>query len=368
MGDPVKNLINCAGVKQLSSALREVDSSFNAAAFISLACQGLGSLELKERACQVRRALEVCLPPNFAEAASTIEALTDWLDVQGHRLDTWIFFPLNDWVGLAGRENPARALALLRRLTVCFSAEFGIRPLLVRDLAGTLHILEGWLEDSRPEVRRLISEGTRPRLPWGMQLRALRDDPEPMIPLLERLRDDPFESVRRSVANHLNDIGKDHPERLMALAWDWSAGAPIERKRLIRHACRSLLKQGDASAMRLHGYVPAALKEVRLWLQSRVVNEGGELHFRLDLTSASAKAQNLRLDYAIHFKKANGSLRPKVFCWKQARIGPRQKLEFARKISFRPVTTRKLYAGAHRIDIRVNGLPLAEADFELRLS
>lgn len=368
MAEPFKNLFSPRGIDRLANALRGVYPDFDDRTFRRRAKDGFEALELKARSRQIQRALEESLPDCFAQTAQIYERLLDRIEAEGREglVDAWTLNPVAEHLGEAGVEDPERALELMRRLTVHFTCEFGIRPLLQHDFARCRARLERWLDDPREEVRRLISEGTRPRLPWGAQLKSLISDPRPMLPLLEALRDDPSESVRRSVANHLNDIGKDHPDLLLEVAEAWMEGAGQDRRRLVRHACRSLFKAGHARALALQGWGMPQVDNLRLSLARAAVRVGGALEFVLEFESSAKRAQDLRLDYAVHFRKANGGLNPKVFCWKKITVGPGEVVRAERRVSFRPVTTRRLYPGEHRLDLRLNGRVVAEVPFTLR--
>jgi hypothetical protein len=184
------------------------------------------------------------------------------------------------------------------------------------------------------------------------------------LPILLRLRDDPSESVRRSVANSLNDIGKDHPELVAALARDWLVDAPPERARLVRHALRSLVKQGHPATLDALGYRPAAV-DATLEILTPEVAFGDALEFALALRETAGAAQRIVLDYAIHHRRANGSLAPKVFKWRTLELAPHGALRLVRRHAIRPITTRRYYDGAQRLEILVNGTPVAAAGFRL---
>ena len=211
-----------------------------------------------------------------------------------------------------GEEFDA-ALAVLKEMTKRFTAEFEIRHLLVADQERVLATLAQWVDYPNHHVRRLVSEGSRPRLPWGLQLTRLVADPLPTLPLLKALRDDESEYVRRSVANHLNDIAKDHPDLVAEVAQDWMRGADKKREKLLRHACRTLIKQGNEGALAAFGIEAPQLQQVDLTLESAAVQFGEALVFNAELRSDSPKPQTLIIDYLLHFKKANGKLAAKVF-------------------------------------------------------
>lgn len=254
---------------------------------------------------------------------------------------------------------------MLKEMTKRFSSEFGIRYFLLADQDRTLSILRGWIHDPNRHVRRLVSEGTCPRLPWAPQLPRLINDPAPMLPILKVLRDDEEEYVRRSVANHLNDIAKDHPDLVARLAGDWMQGADKPREKLVRHACRTLIKQGHPAALRVFGFGESKLLLDTLFIETQTVELGGALTFSADLISTSDMTQSLVIDYLVHFQKANGKLAGKVFKWKQIMLQPGERLPLIRSHSIRPITTRRYYSGQHALSLRINGHDFGYATFDL---
>lgn len=211
----LKDHLDAAAVARIGAALDA--PGLDAAAFAADAAGGLDALELMDRARHIAAALDRHLPAPFPAAAAAIEAA-----LSDPELTSWAALPLGLFAADRGLDDPAVALPLLATLTPRFSSEFAIRPFLVRDQAGTLTVLRRWTDDPDEHVRRLVSEGTRPRLPWGMRLQALVADPSPAIALLDRLADDPSPYVRLSVANHLGDIAKDHPALAVATAERWA--------------------------------------------------------------------------------------------------------------------------------------------------
>jgi hypothetical protein len=215
-------------------------------------------------------------------------------------------------------------------------------------------------------VRRLASEGSRPRLPWGLQLKGLIADPSPTLPLLEALLDDDSDYVRRSVANHLNDIAKDHP----GLVADWLErhlpSASAQRRALLRHASRSLIKQGDARVLAAWGLGARLRGEARLAIKPRRIKLGGSIVLEVELQSSLKKAQALVLDYAIHHVKANGSSAPKVFKGWTLTLGGHEQRTLRKTHAIKPITTRRYFSGTHRVELLVNGQVVAEASFALK--
>lgn len=252
-------------------------------------------------------------------------------------------------------------------LTQRFSAESSIRAYLVHHPEATYARLLEWSSDPNVHVRRLVSEGTRPRLPWAPRLRAYQEDPRPVLALLERLKDDPERYVQRSVANNLNDIGKDHPDLAVETCRRWLVGAPPAREWIVRHALRSLVKRGHPGALAVLGVgAPAKVVVGRVRLAPKTVHVGGVLSFSVVVESAARRAQSLMIDYAVHFVKANGALRAKVFKLKRLTLGPGAAVELAGKVSFAQLTTRRPYPGRHRLELLVNGAPHPLGSFDVK--
>jgi 3-methyladenine DNA glycosylase AlkC len=368
MPEPFKNLLNRDVIAAIGGQLAAHAPGFDRAAFEAAAGAGLEALELKARAAQITRALEAYLPQDFAAACDAMlaalhpETGVSALPSDGRGLRGWAVMPLSEYVAARGLGDFDRSMRVLGQMTKRFSAEFAVRPFLRADPNRALGFLMQWAADPDPSLRRVASEGSRPRLPWGIRLEAFIADPAPLVLLLTRLRDDPSGIVRRSVANSLNDIAKDHPDLVAALARDWLRDAPPQRVQLVRHACRTLVKRGHAPTLAALGFGAAAV-EANLTVRTPVVRFGEALVFRLDLRGAAA--QRLVIDYAIHHRKANGGTTAKVFKWRVVELAEGAALSLERRHPIRAITTRRYCDGAHRVEALVNGRPVAAAAFEL---
>jgi 3-methyladenine DNA glycosylase AlkC len=375
MAEPFKNLINAGLVRAAAGHLQHHGGrDFDAKRFTAMSCAGLEALEMKARAMQIADALQATLPADFHRAAALIEAalapphgtqtLADSGDL-GQGLRGWILWPVGEFIARRGIAKPERALAALHAITQRFTAEFAIRPLIVAHPELVFATLRRWCEDDSEHVRRLVSEGSRPRLPWGLRLQTLVADPTPTLPLLLALQDDTSDYVRRSVANHLNDIAKDHP----ALVADWLErhlpGASAERSALLRHAARSLIKQGDLRALRAFGLGVALRGQAVLELTPARVAVGEALRLSLRLRSTATRPQTLAIDYAVHHLKANGTRSAKVFKGWKLELAPRAEVVLVKRHSMKAVTTRRYHPGRHGLSVQVNGRTLAQAEFEL---
>ena len=373
MPEPFKNLFNPALIAAMGAHLRNADPAFEREAFISAACDGLDALEMKERAAHIQAALDPLLPADFRAACRLMLASLspktdeDWKaeDIETLGICGWAVMPLAEIVAARGQDDFDHAMGVLAEMTKRFTSEFAVRPFFIADPARAVKIAETWTEDDNYHVRRFASEGSRPRLPWGLRLQCFVEDPQPLIPLLTRLRDDPSEYVRRSVANSLNDIAKDHPDLIAEIAADWLQDAPKDRVRLVRHACRTLIKAGHAPTLAALGYGPAQVKASPIALGAPVVNMGGALDFSVTLTSQAKTTQPLIVDYVIHHRKANGATSPKTFKWKVLDLAAGKSVTLSKAHAIKPITTRVYYAGQHAVEVQINGRSYGDAAFEL---
>ncbi|MFN3242252.1 MAG: DNA alkylation repair protein [Planctomycetota bacterium] len=374
MAEPFKNLIHPDLLRTAGRHLERAWPEFPRQRFVRRATAGLDELELKARVVHVADVLAQCLPESFGDAATVLErslapARTDTdlgaLVPSDAGLAGWIVWPMTEFVARRGLAHPKRALRALHAMTQRNTAEYAIRPFLVEHRDVTMATLRGWLEDRSAHVRRLVSEGTRPRLPWGIRLQHLVEDPSPCLPMLEHLQDDDSEYVRRSVANHLNDIAKDHP----AIVADWLErhlpDAPPTRQRLLRHAARTLIKQRDKRVLRAFGLGRPLRGEVTFAIRPARVAVGGEVALEVGLRSRARQAQDLVVDYVVHHVKKNGTTSAKTWKGWKLRLDAGERRALDKRHSLRKVTTRRDYPGVHRVELVVNGEVIADAQFEL---
>ncbi len=376
MVEPFKNAFNTELIFAMAEQFHQQWSGFDNKGFFVAASEGLDALELKQRSEQIMYAMVKYLPNDFAKAGEIIlESLSPARegDIFGVTTDKqgiagWAIMPITHYVGLYGQKHFDLSMTLFKECTKRFSSEFGIRFFLLEYPEKTLLTMKEWAKDADRHVRRLASEGSRPRLPWAMQLPAFINDPYPVIEILEILKDDHEEYVRRSVANNLNDIAKDHPELVANIAKQWMSGASTERKKLIRHACRTLLKQGNNQVLQVFGYHSPKLKQVKIQIETPKVTFGTALQFNTSIISNATHTQSLMIDYIIHHQKANGTTSPKVFKWRIKKLAPNETLTFAKKHMMKKISTRKYYQGLHTLEIIVNGISIGKANFELLIT
>lgn len=364
----LKSIFDANLVHRIAADFSRADPAFDVAGFVASGLDGLDRLELTARAWHLAEGLRKYLPQPFARAADVLVAS---LGPELSRTDKFGLAPLRHlprvlFVQKYGLGDFEAAMRVQYELTKRFSAESSIRAFLVRYPEPTYARLLEWARDENVHVRRLVSEGTRPRLPWAARLRAFQNDPRPVIALLELLKDDPERYVQRSVANNLNDIGKDHPDLAVEVCRRWSAGASPGREWIARHALRSLVKRAHRGALETLGAGGSPNIRIRgVRLVPARVRLGGQLRFSFELASTGKRVQTLLIDYAVHFVKASGATRPKVFKLRKLALSPSARVELGSTVSFENLTTRRHYPGRHRIDVLINGVARPLAEFEV---
>ena len=370
MGDQLKTFFSPALVRRLAGDLVAVHPAFSARTFVAQATTGLDALELLERGRHIARVLAAHLPSPYPAAIDVLlrslgpEHASD--ELIGAGMAPFYYLPHTIFVAEHGLEHFEVSMQAQYELTKRFSAESSIRPFIIRYPERTLEQLQTWTHDPNAHVRRLVSEGTRLRLPWAARVAWLDEHPERVLALLELLRDDPAPVVRRSVANNLNDLGKVHPALLTRTCESWLANAPDERRMLVEHALRSAVKRGEPDALRLLGYgqrVSVALDDVRI--APRRVPIGGRVSIEFALRSRSRAAQDVLVDLSVHFVKANGRATPKVFKLKRVALPPRGRIAFSTSVSLAVHTTRKPQPGRHAVDVIVNGKSMPLGTFQV---
>jgi 3-methyladenine DNA glycosylase AlkC len=357
----LKHFFDRARVELLAEQIAAAWAGFEGAAFVEEASAGLDALELMQRAEHIAAALHRRLPEGFEEAADVLEGSLGEVLPEGDNMRQGMapfhYLPHVIWIAANGAtpERFDRAMVFQQAVTRRFSAEFSIRAFWTLDRARTVEWMERWVEDEDAHVRRLVSEGTRPRLPWASKLRDLIADPRPALALVERLRDDPSLMVRRSVANHLNDVAKDHPALVVELVGGWLEERDSAQRRWIaRHALRTLIKRGDKDALALMGHSGAP--ELALSLEGpSTVRLGEKAALVLTARNEQDHAQSALIDLVVHLVKADGKTNAKVFKLGVVALAPGEHKAFRKTVSFAPMTTRRSYAGVHRIEALING-------------
>ncbi len=364
MPEPLKNVFSKSFVQDLGQRLNSLENNVQVDVFTSrVLAKGWKDLELKARMSRISDTLHDFLGDDFARNARTLSQLAIDYRNTGRTGFEYMFLP--EYIEKHGLNHFKTSMSSLASMTETGSAEFAIRPFLIEEETKTLRQMQTWAKSRDEHLRRLASEGCRPRLPWAMALPDYKKNPAPIIPILEALKGDPSLYVRRSVANNLNDVSKDHPELALDIAEKWH-GDSEDTNWLVKHACRGLLKSGNPRALQLFGFAPPdKLKLSRLKLTNKTVQFGDKLEFSFQLTSP-IQLGTLRLEYGIDFVKANGSLSRKVFKIGESRHEKNQ-LNVVKTHKFVPITTRVHYPGKHYLAIIVNGVELGKLPFLLEM-
>ncbi len=366
MATLLKNLYNKRFFENFTSSTSKVISDFDCNKFTNqIFDSDWEQRELKQRMKHVAKVLKKHLSKDFEESTHQIIDILKQLKIDGrHKIALELmFFP--DYIEVNGIEKLQTSLQAMEEITKYTSCEFAIRPFIVKYEATMMQKMLEWSTNENLHVRRLASEGCRPRLPWAMALPTLKKCPTTIIPILENLKNDPSEYVRRSVANNLNDIAKDNPEVVISISQKW-IGQTKETDRLVKHGCRSLLKQGNTSIMELFGF--GSIKDILIEefkITTPKIQIGEHVCFQFQLTNKNKSASKIRLEYGVYYQKANGSLSRKVFKISERKYPANTTTLIQKKQSFKIITTRKFHLGKHQISIIINGNELDLLDFEL---
>jgi len=368
----MKNGLAEPAIKRIAFALSKAITDFPIDKFMTLSLKNIEQRELKERVLHLITVIHIFMPKDFPQSAELLITLKSHWDFgdKDDALSSFAAWPIIDYIAEYGLKHPVESLAALKELTELFSAEFAIRAFIIEHSDYCHSQFNLWVLDENEHVRRLVSEGTRPRLPWGKQLKGFIKDPSPNLPLLNQLHQDSSLYVRRSVANHLNDIAKDNPKTVITTCQQWQKQASQTEQEntqwIIKHATRSLIKYGDQDAFALLGFTKnpsIALSTINLSDKSIVM--GDSITFNFDLESKVNKPQKLVIDFAIHFMKANKKQRAKVFKLKSITLKANEKIKLSKSHSFKLITTRKYYSGEHLIEIIINGKSHSQQSFNL---
>ncbi len=350
-------------LQKLSSIILQFDGDFDQKNFLKIA-KDFDNQELKQRMRSISNALEKCLSSqSFDQKISILKKSALALPKDKMSGLALIIFP--DFIEVFGLRNFDESMQSLEFFTEFGSSEFAVRQFIKLDQKRALQFFEKWSKSKNHHVRRLASEGLRPRLPWGEVLHDFKKDPKPILPILENLKNDNSEYVRKSVANNLNDISKDHPQLVLDLMKKWQKEQVSES--LIKHGLRTLLKKGNKEALALIGVDCNNLLEKFLIenfsLQKTSVKISGSLSFDFSLRN-QVIGKKIRLEYAVYFLKQNGVHTKKIFQITTKNFA-KGVFDFSKKHSFRDLTTRKHYAGKHLISLVVNGFEIQKLQFEL---
>ena len=361
----IKDIYNEQFYQALASSLTKVLPEFNQVKFMELAlANSFYQMEWKERVKHTTQVLHHFMPKDFAQSTKLIRKIVSQLRKDKFGEQQLVFMFLPDYIATYGLDDYKNSIQSLVFLTQFISAEFAIRPFLL--IYGN-QLMADMLQMSTHEnyhVRRFASEGCRPRLPWGAAIPALKKDPSTIIPILENLKNDPSEYVRRSIANNLNDITKDNPDVVIGIAKKW-VGNSKETDAIIKHACRSLLKSGHPEILSFYGLDANHLAICDFTIATAKINIGDNLEFSFTIKNNDQIDRYIRLEYTVYYLKNNGSLAGKVFKISEKSYPAGAEIPMKRKQSFKLITTKVFYAGKHKLGIMVNGKELAVGEFEL---
>lgn len=355
----LKNLYNKEYISLLAQSCKKAYPSFDVEAFMRTVFDAtFNDLELKQRMRHISKALKLHISLNYQDS---IKVLKEVFSSMNHSfyLENMIF---QDYVEVFGLEYFSVSVNALEYFTLNSSSEFAIRRFIIKYPKKTMKQMLLWAVADNHHVRRLASEGSRSRLPWAIALNSFKKDPSEVLVILELLKDDSSEYVRRSVANNLNDISKDNPELLKELTKKW-INHNKNRDALLKHACRTLLKKSDTEVLKLFGFSQPKNIKLENFEYRRSLKMGEEFDFSFDLLSTE-QLGTLRLEFSIDFLRKNGKHNTKVFKISEGKFTQKEK-RVQKSYSFKKISTRVYYKGIQRVTIIINGVPFVSKEFEL---
>lgn len=371
-----KNMWNEQFFDRFTKDLKRVINDFDAPGFVSQVMDDeWENREFKQRIAHITTILKKFLPADYKDAIAKILELLDYVEktqpdysiIDDKKFGLTLEYGaiLDNFVEQYGLDHYETSVKAIEKITQFSSCEFVAHPFIIKYPDEMMAQMLVWSKHEHWGVRRLASEGCRPRLPWAMALPNLKKDPAPIIPILENLKNDPSRFVRLSVANNLNDIAKDNPETVIDLAKKWQ-GESKEVDWIIKHGCRTLLKQGNTEVLGIFGL--NAVENISIedfQISTPKVKVGNSLEFSFKLVNSSDKKANIRLEYGIYYQKANGTLAKKVHKISEKEYTANSTTQITRRHSFKVVTTRKLHLGLHQVAVIINGNEFEKHDFEL---
>lgn len=356
----LKSHFNKEYITLLSATIKNQHKEFDASGFEGAVFDSSwDELELKQRVRHIAKTLHLFLPQNYQKSLGILKKTITDIGIE-YYLQNFIF---SDFVEVYGLDDYDASIDALKHFTQYSTAEYAIRAFITKDVDKTMTILQQWAKDENEHIRRLASEGCRPRLPWAKTLEMFKKEPSKIIPILEILKNDDAKYVQKSVANNLNDISKDNENFFIQIAKNWY-GHSKNTNWIVKHASRTLLKKGDMEMMQLFGFLDANHVEIKNFQLSKSINIGDNLLFSFDLISKQ-KLGKLRVEYAIYFLKKDKSYSKKLFKIGEYTVDAKE-MHFEKKHHFKKLTTRKFYEGLQKIEIVVNGVGFGSVEFELR--
>lgn len=366
----LKRHFNGEAARLIGGKIRAVHPDFDVEDYAAEVDKRIPGLELKDRVLVLAEGLRARLPEEYTKAVPILLAILEDELAEGEGMfnSSWFLMPVARFVEEYGLGHPELSLDAIEEITKRHTGEYAIRPYLEQHYELTMDRVARWALSPSHNVRRLATEGVRSRLPWARTLTVFVKDPHPVLEILEPLRSDPSEYVRKSVANNLNDISKDHPEVALATALRWLEESPTPETRwIVKHGLRTLVKKGDQQALALLGATGGEHVLVpRLRIAPDAVTVGDTLVIDFDIENTDDRRHSIAIDYVVHHVRKNGRSIPKVFELTTLELGPGERRTLEKSHPIREVQTRKYYPGEHAVDIQVNGLVRASGRFGLR--
>lgn len=311
--------------------------------------------ELKQRVKHIVQLMHQMFPDDYPQAVGIITNVILHLRSQNIKEVSFGYMCLPEYIETYGLEHYSVSVKAMEQVTEFMSCEFAVRPFIVKYEDKMMKQMLKWSKSKSPKVRRLASEGCRPRLPWAMALPKFKNDPTVILPILENMKTDEDIWVRKSVANNLNDISKDNPELAIKIFKQWY-GKHYHTDWIVKHAARTLLKKGNPELMAMFGFAKNdAITVSGFKIDTPKVKVGDSLQFSCAINNTSKKAMDIRVEYAIYYLLANGKHTRKVFKVSEKEYTGNSKTVLIRKQSFRKITTRVFYSGVHKVALIING-------------
>ncbi|WP_246340468.1 DNA alkylation repair protein [Streptomyces lunaelactis] len=367
----LKRHFNGEAARLIGGHIQGVYPQFDVDGYAAEVEEHIPGKELKDRVLVLAGGLRSRLPENYVDAVGILVSILgdELAEGEGMFNTSWYLMPVARFVEEYGLDDPEVSLDALVEITRRHTAEYAIRPFIEQHYEMTMKRIAEWAHSPSHNVRRLASEGIRSRLPWARTLTVFVRDPQPVLEILEPLRSDPSEYVRKSVANNLNDISKDAPETALATALRWSEESPTpETSWIVKHSLRTLVKEGNQQALTILGATGGDhIRVPRLQLTPQSLTIGDTIVISLDIKNTDDQPHSITVDYVVHHVRKNGRSIPKVFKLTTLDLAAGEQRTLEKAHTIREVQTRKYYAGEHVVDIQVNGLVRATDRFDLRI-
>ncbi len=368
MAELFKDLYTAKHINEVTISLSQIDDTFNSKCFIEEVLKdNWDVLGFKQRIQKIAELLNKYLPQDFERASDVLLAYVERLESENKNQANLQYWFIPTYIEMYGFRYFETSMAAIERITRFVTCEFAVRPFYERYFDQMCKETILWTDHHDFRVRRLASEGCRTLLPWGKRVKELQENPQFIIGVLNKLKNDPHEWVRKSVANNMNDLSKHYPDLVINLMKEWY-GQGKELDVLVKHGCRTLLKKGVPEVMRLFGYgTDGQIIVDEFSVISKDVEFGGGLEFEFKLRNKTSQKVLVRIEYTVYFKKANGSLTPKIFKISEIVMGPNEEVYRLKSHIIKKITTRKYYSGEHQIALVINGFEQRGVSFQLHM-